>query len=116
MEGDLDATDPELACATELGVLCHDLVGLDIEDVTLLEIIKGGVQEVGITEVELVDLILTIRQLPQQLNIVTLAIDGHITSHSQRLKDSAFVAGDGEGVGTLDLTHDGDLVVLDKGV
>lgn len=62
------------------------------------------------------DLIPAIRLLPQQLDIVTLAIDGHITCHSQRLEDSAFIAGDGEGVGTLDLTHDGDLVVLDEGI
>jgi len=51
VEGDLDATDPEGAGAADAGILGHGLVGLDIEDITLLEVVIGRVEEVGIAEV-----------------------------------------------------------------
>jgi len=66
VEGDLDAADPEAAGGADAGVLGHGEVGLDIEDVTLLHVVIGGVEEVGVAEVQLVDLVLAIGHLTQK--------------------------------------------------
>ena len=62
------------------------------------------------------DLILAIRTLAEELYFVALTIDGHVASHGKGFEDGALVTGDGEGVRTLHLTKDGDLVVVDGGV
>ncbi len=115
-DGDAGSTDPETGGGADLGVLYHRLVGLYVEDVALLHVVIRGVEDVGIAEVELVDLVLAVVCLAQQLDIVALAVDGHVADHGESLEDGALVAVDGEGAGVLDLAHDGDLEVVDHRV
>ncbi len=82
----------------------------------MLHVVIGGIKNVGITHVQLVDFILAVSTFSEDLDIVAFAVDGHITSHSKGLEDGTFITGDGEGVGPFNLSHNGDLVIVDEDI
>ena len=64
-EGDEDrgAGEPKIGGLADRGVAGLDGVGLDVNDVVLLEIVVGRADDVGIIEIEGVDLFPTLRIL-----------------------------------------------------
>ena len=85
--------DPEGGGLTDGGVLGLDLVGLYIENVVLLQIVVGRREEVGIVEVDLMDLLMTLGILTDELYILTDTIDGEIASLSEGLEDVNLLTG-----------------------
>ena len=65
------------------GVAGLDLVGLYIDDVVLLEIVIGGIDDLGIVEVDADDFLLTRGVLTDELDLVTHTIDSQVASLCQ---------------------------------
>ena len=93
------------------GVAGLDLVGLYIDDVVLLEIVIGGIDDLGIVEVDADDFLLTRGVLTDELHLFTDTIDGQVASLCQGFKDIDLLIADGEHTGFVDLTKHGNLVV-----
>ena len=112
-QGDEDAGggEPEGCRLADAGVAGLHLIGFDIEDVVLLKVIVGGVDDVGIVEVEGVDVFLAVLVLTDELHLVADTIDGEVAGLCQGLEDVDLLIADGEHAGSVDLAKDGDLVV-----
>ncbi len=87
------------------------LVGRDVEDVVLLEVVVGRVDDVAVVEVERDDLLLARAALPDEPDVVADAIDGHVARHGEGFEDVDLLVGDGERAGTGHFAQDGYLVV-----
>ena len=100
--------DPEGSGLADAGVLGLDLVGLYIDDVVLLQIVVGRREEVGIVEVDLVDLLVALGVLTDELYILTDTVDGEVASLGEGLEDVDLLTGYLETTGTVYFTEDRD--------
>ena len=103
--------EPEGGHRTDTGVLGLDLVGLYVDDVVLLEIVVGGVDEFGIVEVDGMDLLLSLGIFADEFDTLTDAIDAEVAGLGEGLEDVNLLVADGEHTGTVDFAEDRDLVV-----
>ena len=112
-EGDEDggAGEPEAGGLADGGVAGLDLVGLDVDDIVLLEVVIGGADDVGIVEVEGVDLLPTLRIFTDELDFVAYAVDGEVASLCEGFEDVDFLVAHDEHAGAVDFAQDGDLIV-----
>ena len=83
-EGDEDASasEPEGGGGTDAAVARLHLVGLHIDNVILLEIIIRGVDQIGVVQVEGVDLLLAGGIFTNQFYVGTHTIDSEVASLS----------------------------------
>ena len=93
------------------GVAGLDFIGLYIDDIVLLEIVIGGIDDLGIVEVDADDFLLTRGTLTDELDLVTDTIDSQVASLSQGFKDIDLLIADGEHTRLVDLTEHGDLII-----
>ena len=100
--------DPEGGGLADGGVLGLDLVGLYIENVVLLEIVVGRREEVGVVEVDLVDLLVTLGIFTDELYVLTDTVNGEVASLGEGLEDVDFLTGDLETTRAVYFTKDGD--------
>ena len=100
--------DPEGRGLTDGGVLGLDLVGLYIENVVLLEIVVGRRQDIGIVEVDGVDLLVTLGVFTDKLHALTDTVDGEVTCLGKGLEDVDLLTGDLIATRTVYLTEDRD--------
>ena len=112
-EGDEGAGDgdPDGGGGADGRVLGLHGVRLNIEDIVLLQIVIGRVDDIGIVEVDGMDLLTTLGVLTDELHTVADTIDGEVTCLSQGLEDVDLLVADSEHTWTVDFTDDGDLVV-----
>ena len=112
-EGDEDggAGEPEVGGLADRGVAGLDFVGLDVDDVVLLEIIVGRADDVGIVEVEGVDLLPTLRIFTDELDFVAYAVDGEVACLGEGFEDVDLLVAHDEHARIVDFAKDGDLVV-----
>ena len=108
---DAGTREPQRGGLADSGVAGLDLVGLYIDDVVLLEIVIGGIDDLGIVEVDADDFLLTRGVLTDELDLVTHTIDSQVASLCQGFKDIDLLIADGEHTGFVDLTKHGNLVV-----
>ena len=85
--------DPEGGGLADGGVLGLDLVGLHIDDVVLLQIVVGRREEIGVVEVDLVDLLMALGILTDELYVLTDTVDGEIASLGEGLEDVDLLTG-----------------------
>ena len=107
-DGDRGGGDPEGGGLADGGVLGLDLVGLYIEDVVLLEIVVGRCQDIGIVEVDGVDLLVTLGIFTDKLHALTDTVDGEVTCLSQGLEDVDLLTGYLIATRTVYFTEDRD--------
>ena len=109
-DGDKDGGggDPEGRGLADSRVLGLDLVGLYIDDVVLLEIVVGRGEEVGIVEVDVVDLLLALGILTDELYVLTDTVDGEIASLGEGLEDVDLLTGYLIATRTVYFTEDRD--------
>ena len=100
--------DPEGGGLADGGVLGLDLVGLHIENVVLLEIIVGRCQDIGIVEVDGVDLLVALGIFTDELHALTDTIDGEVTCLGQGLEDVDLLTGYLIATRTVYFTEDRD--------
>ena len=112
-DGDEDgsAMEPKISGLADGGVAGLDLVGLDIDDVVLLEVIIGGADDVGIVEVEGVDLFPSLCIFTDELDIVAYAVDGEVACLCEGFEDVDLLVAHDEHTGIVNFAQDGDLVV-----
>ena len=98
--------DPEGGGLADSRVLGLDLVGLYIDDVVLLQIVVGRREEVGIVEVDLMDLLMTLGILTDELYVLTDTVDGEVASLGEGLEDVDLLTGYLKTTRTVHFTED----------
>ena len=108
---DAGTREPQRGGLADGGVAGLDLVGLYIDDVVLLEVVIGGIDDLGIVEVDADDFLLTRGVLTDELHLFTDTIDSQVAGLCQGFQDIDLLIADGEHTGLIDLTEHGDLIV-----
>lgn len=87
------------------------LVGRDVHDVVLFEIVVGGVDDVLVLEVESCCGLVALGILAHDEYIVSFAVDGHVAGIGECLEDGDMVVGNGEVARVFHFAENGDLEV-----
>ena len=108
---DAGTGEPKGGGGTDTAVARLHLVGLHIDNVILLEIVIGGIDQIGVIQVESVDLLLAGGIFTNQFYVGTHTIDGEVASLSQSLKDIDLLIADSEHTRMGHFAEDRNLVV-----
>ena len=98
--------EPDGGGLTNTGVASLHLVRLHIDDIVLLEIVEGRREEVGIVEVDGVDLLVTLGIFTDELHILTDTVDSKVASLGEGLEDVDLLTGDLITTGATHFTED----------
>lgn len=85
-------------------------IGFDVDDIVLVEVVVGGVEDVFGGEVEFADGADTVF-LADDGDVLTLSVDGEVADHAECLEYGEAFAVDDELTGTGDVAEDADLEV-----
>lgn len=112
-EGDEDAgaSKPEAGGGTNTRVTGLDLVWFNIDDIVLLEVVVGGIDDTGIVEVENMHLLFACGIFTDKLHFVADTINGQVTRLRQSFKDIDLLIVDSEHAWAVDLPQNRDFIV-----
>ena len=93
------------------GLAAALLVGRNVDHVALLDVeSRGGIQLLGVEQVELVDVVL-LAVVADQGDVFALAVDREVAGEADGVEDGESVAVDLEAAGTVDFTEHGEAEV-----